>query len=115
MTVEPNAHPFVERVRAEREIVSAVNACRPVLKAELTGTSTKAISAWFGEIPSSVRNREDVLALRQRLNEAGRIARLASSGSHRGAMVGERLRSEVIESSVRLVRITARRVRRGCD
>lgn len=111
--MEADAHPFVERIRAEREIVSAINACRPVLKAELAGTSPKAVAAWFREIPSSVRNREDVRALRQRLDEAGRVARLDSSGSHRGAMVGERLRPDAMESSVRLVRIAARRVRNG--
>ena len=41
MSMSVDNHPFVERIRAERAIISAVNGCRPVVGAELAGTSEK--------------------------------------------------------------------------
>ena len=103
-------HPFVERIRAERAMVSTVNDCRSVLGAELAGTSEKAIAAWFGQIPVHIRNREEVIRLRKRLKEAGQTAKLASNGSHRGAMLAWSIRRDAIESAIDLVQKSARRI-----
>lgn len=111
VTMAPEDHPFVKRVRAEREMVAAVNACRSIFFVELAGTSPQAIAAWFRRIPSGVQKHNEVRILRERLDQAGRIAKLASNGSHRGAMTGEHLRRDAIEESVRLVTSAARRVR----
>ena len=113
LTVEPGDHPFVERIRAEREMVAAVNAYRSIFVAELAGTSAKAVTAWFDGVPPAVRHRDEVRILRERLVEAGRSAKLASTGSHRGAMVGERLRRAAVERSVTLVKTAASRVLAG--
>ena len=103
-------HPFVQRIRAERAMVSAVNSCGSVLGAELAGTSEKAIAAWFGQIPVHLRSREEVMRLRERLKEAGQTAKLASNGSHRGAMLAWSVRRDAIESAIELVQESARKV-----
>ena len=97
-------HPFVERIRAERAIVSAVNRCREVVGMELAGTSERAIARWFEGIPVNVRGRQPVLRLREELIEAGRTAKLASNGSHRGAMLAATVRREAMDSAVARVR-----------
>ena len=107
-------HPFVERIRAEREIITAVNSCRSVLMAELAGTSEKAIADWFQRIPPAVRKRDEVRNLRERLDEAGQITKLASNGSHRGAMVGATMRRDAIKSSIDQVKQALARVSAGC-
>ena len=96
-------HPFVERIRAERAMITAVNGCRSVVGAELAGTSEKAIADWFGRIPVALKCRVEVGELRLRLEEAGRATKLASSGSHRGAMIAERVRREASADAVELV------------
>ena len=96
-------HPFVERIRAERAIVTAVNRCRGVLGVELAGTSEKAVARWHDRIPEGLRCRAEVRMLLLRLNEAGRGMRLASSGSHRGAMVAEWIRRDASADAVESV------------
>lgn len=103
MIRRPN-HPFVERLRAERAIVSAVNGCRAVVGMELAGTSERAIARWFEGIPVEVRGRESVLRLREQLMAAGQTTKLASNGSHRGAMLVETARREAIDSAIERVR-----------
>lgn len=103
-------HPFVERIRAEREIIAEVNSYQSVLTAELVGTSEKAIADWFERIPTAVRMRTEVGDLRERLVEAGQNTKLASGGSHRGAMVGATVRREAVRSSILRVRQTLARV-----
>ena len=93
-------HPFVDRIRAERAIVRAVNRCRGVVGVELAGTSEKAIAEWFVRIPFQVRRGEDVVVLRRKLVEASRDMRLGSNASHRGAMVAERVRREVADDAI---------------
>ena len=100
-------HPFVERIRAERAVVSAVNGCRGVVGIELAGTSERAITRWFEGIPVDVRGRESVLRLREQLMAAGQTTKLASNGSHRGAMVAETVRREAIHSAIERVRKAA--------
>ena len=100
-------HPFVERIRAERAIVSAVNGCRAVVGMALAGTSERAIARWFDGIPADVNGRASVLRLRERLMEAGQTTKLASNGSHRGAMVAETVRREAIDSAIERVRKAA--------
>lgn len=107
MTASWAKHPFVERIRAEREIVSLVNACRPVVEAELAGTSKKAVARWFERIPADVRDREAVGRLRDRLVEAGQTTKLAGNGSHRGAMLAEGVRRDAMEAAIDLVRAAA--------
>ena len=96
-------HPFVDRIRTERVIVIAANRCRGVVGAELAGTSEKAIADWFVRIPAEIGRREEVGVLRRKLEEAGRTTRLASSGSHRGAMIAERVRRDAAEDAVESV------------
>ena len=96
-------HPFVDRIRAERAIVSSVNRCRGVVGVELAGTSEKAIADWFARIRVEMRRREEVGVLRIKVEEAGRTTRLASSGSHRGAMIAERVRREAAENALESV------------
>ena len=98
-----NEHPFVERIRIERAIVTAVNKCRNILSVELVGTSEKAIANWYGRIPDEVRCHEEVSVLFRRLNEASRVTRLSSNGSHRGAMLAERVRSSASMEAVEFV------------
>lgn len=104
MTRSRTDHPFVERLRAERAIVSAVNGCRAVVGMELAGTSERAIARWFEGIPTDVKGRESVLRLREELMEAGRTAKLASNGSHRGAMLAAVVRREAMDSAIERVR-----------
>ena len=96
-------HPFVERIRAERAIVTAVNGCRGVVGVELAGTSEKAIEDWFDQMPVAMRCRVEIGVLRVKLEEAGRTPRLASRGSHRGAMIAERVRRDASEHAVEAV------------
>ena len=105
-------HPFVDRIRAERAIITAANRCGGVVGAELAGTSKKAIVDWFERIPSGVRRREEIGVLRVRLAEAGRVTRLASSGSHRGAMIAQRVRREVLVEALESVEQAVRDVLR---
>lgn len=112
LIVATGRHPFVERIRGEREIITAVNSYRSVLIAELVGTSEKAIADWFQRIPTAVRMRDEVCDLRERLVEAGQITKLVSSGSHRGAMVGATMgrdatRSSIVRVKDALVRVSA--------
>ena len=93
-------HPFVDRVRSERAIIAAVNRCRDIIGVELAGTSEKAITDWFGRIRGEMRCRDEIGVLRCKLEEAGRTTRLASSGSHRGAMIADRVRREAFEEAV---------------
>ena len=94
------AHPFIERIRAERRIISVVNSCEVTVPAQLAGTSVKSIARWFEGIPVNIRQREDVQVLREKLEEAGQATKLASNGSHRGAMVAERVRRDALNSAI---------------
>lgn len=98
--MDTEKHPFVDRVRAERAIIAAVNRCRDIIGVELAGTSEKAIADWFSRIGAEMRGRDEVGGLRLRLEQAGRATRLASSGSHRGAMIADRVRAEAFEEAV---------------
>ena len=100
MSIVLENHPFVQRIRAERAIVHAVNSCREVVCAELFGTSEKAIARWYARIPVSVKRRGSVIHLRESLREAGQITKLASNGSHRGAMLPERVQAERVSAAV---------------
>ena len=106
-------HPFVERIRAERAIVAAVNSCRAVVGIELAGTSERAIVRWFEGTPPAVRRRASVLRLRDELVAAGQTAKLASNGSHRGAMLATIVRREAMDSAVERVRRATADVRAG--
>ena len=96
-------HPFLERIRAERRIISAVNYWHVAGGVQLAGTSKKAIERWFERIPVQVQQRKDVRALRERLQDAGHETKLASNGSHRGAMVAERVRRDALDAAIRSV------------
>ena len=100
MTIASENHPFVQRIRAERTIIYAVNGCREVVCAELVGTSEKAIARWYASIPGRVKRRGSVIHLRECLREAGQITKLASNGSHRGAMLPERVQAERVSAAV---------------
>lgn len=106
-------HPFVERIRFERAIVSAVNRRRPLLRATLVGTSEKAIARWFEQIPDEFRGHRALVELGRQLREAGQFAKLTSSGSHRGAMVAESAHRRVRDETFQCIEETLKRVE-GC-
>ena len=75
-------HPFVARIRAEREILKAVNEKGGVRCPPLAGLSRHAIRRWIAESATPIS--DDLVALLLRTSEQ---LRLGSTASHRGALV----------------------------
>src|SRR3989442_8653435 len=80
----PN-HPFVARIRGEREILKLINGHIDLSTMPLSGLSREAILQWAERLrpmPASVRR-----SLIDRLLGTSATLRLGSSASHRGALV----------------------------
>ena len=82
-----HSHPFSHRIHTERKVLSTINYYSSYFGSQLAGTSQRAIECWFQRIPEKRRLRNDTQKIRSQLDYLGRITRLASSGSHRGAMI----------------------------
>lgn len=78
-------HPFIARIRAERQILKVINEHDDLGRAPLSGLAPEAIRRWASESltlwPQDLRNAlvTHLLLISERL-------RLGSSASHRGAL-----------------------------
>jgi len=74
-------HPFVQRIRIEREIVREVNAALR-LGRPLAGLGKEAIAGWA----SQIADQEKFFRIHQELNHVSRCMRDVSDSSHRGVI-----------------------------
>ena len=95
-----STHPFLKRIRTERFIIGLINGRHDYFRSELTGLSREAITAWFDGISETIRSNKDVGKLRDKLEYVGQISKLASNGSHRGAMIAPAPNEEVIKQLI---------------
>ena len=81
-----NIHPYIRRIRAERRILRCINQQRALFGSELAGLSAAALDRWLQTMPGDVKASlgKD---LASRLYYVGRLTKLSSNGSHRGAML----------------------------
>ncbi|MCZ6803048.1 MAG: hypothetical protein O7D86_03705 [Proteobacteria bacterium] len=93
-------HPFLKRIRTERTIISLVNKWSDYFDSDLTGLSREAVRVWFNGISKPIRSKESVKRVRDRLEYIGQLSKLASNGSHRGAMVAPSPNEEVTKQLV---------------
>lgn len=89
-------HPFVERIRLERKIISLINQYHTYFGNELMGLSQKAIQKWFDSLPETKKEYKAVGSVKEKLENLGRLARISSNGSHRGAMVAPPSKKEIV-------------------
>jgi len=90
-------HPYIRRIRAEREILQVINEHADYFSAELRGLSNVAIEKWFSTIPQDNKERHGVVGLKDRLVYLGNVTKLASNGSHRGAMIAPAPNEEIVQ------------------
>lgn len=93
-------HPFLKRIRTERVIISLINEQSGYFSSELTGLSTEAVRAWFNGITKPARSNQDTKAIKDKLEYIGKLTKLESNGSHRGAMVAPAPNEEVTEQLI---------------
>lgn len=90
-------HPFLTRIRTERTIISLINKSSSYLGSELTGLSKEAVEAWFNGIYEPIKLTESMTKVRDKLEYMSRLTKLASNGSHRGAMIAPVPNKEVTQ------------------
>jgi len=80
----------------ERAIIGLINERSGYLKAELTGLSVEAVKTWFDGVSETARLNSDIKGVKDKLEYIGRLTKLESNGSHRGAMVAPAPNEEVV-------------------
>lgn len=89
-------HPFISRIRQEREIIRSINANLPTAY-ELSGLGENSILKWADE-NSEALSEERVSEIRKRLLFLSRKLREKSSSSHRGAIIHTDTIEDVVSS-----------------
>jgi len=93
-------HPFLKRIRTERAIISLINEQCGYFGSELTGLSIEAVRGWFNGISEPVTASQDMKAIKNKLEYLGKLTKLESNGSHRGAMVAPVPNEEVTDQLI---------------
>jgi len=91
-----STHPFIRRIRAEREILAVINAHSERFGCELSGLGVAAIEKWSTNLPEDVFPPATKSVLLQKLVSISTLTRLSSNGSHRGAMVAPASNEEIV-------------------
>lgn len=84
-------HPFVLRLKLEREVIRTVNAFDTAVKNPLVGLGEEAVEQWIrkGLDPRVTESKR--ASLREQLLEISGILRWSASASHRGIAPTEKL------------------------
>jgi hypothetical protein len=90
-------HPFIKRLRLERNVISCVNKHVMIGMPRLHGLSKKSIKSWQGHLKSNYGDSEVANLLINALLTISRQIRLDSGNSHRGAMVGRLENEKIVE------------------
>lgn len=99
-------HPFIRRIRTEREVLAVINSHKSLFNNELTGLSPDAVESWFTKMPEEVKTLDSISKIKAKIISIGRFTKLASNGSHRGAMVAMPTNAEVATKLIKELKAT---------
>lgn len=77
-------HPFIDRLRSEREVLDAVNKAVPDGQRPLVGLAPREIRRWLQSLDEA--DSATLVQLEQQLVHIGRRIRSRSTTSHRGVV-----------------------------